>query len=238
MKVYLLASTTLEPDFYTWISTFKQGWTGESTNGGEILAEAAAKRCYRSFDVSGNKNLTKVRDQGTLANVLKSKHGSILEHVNLTFAFEGVSRVFTHELVRHRAGCAYSQESLRYCRIEDFEIDTPENVDSHIFETTVERIRGAISALASNIDPDMDFAEKKKLTSAIRRIAPMGLKTGIVCTFNMRALRHIMIMRTSKGAEVEIREVFLEVWHIVSEKYPLLVSDMQLVNGEVIGEKI
>ncbi len=238
MKVYLLAHTTLTLDFCAWVDNFKTYWHGEGDSCGEELCEAAAKRCYRSFDASGNKNLTKVRDKGTLKNAIESGHTSILEHHNTTWAFEGVSRVFTHELVRHRVGCAYSQESLRYCRIEDFEIAVPEclNKDARrIFDYTVEAIQSALANMGDAMDIDsLPMPERKKITSAFRRIAPMGLKTGIVCTFNMRALRHIMIQRTSIHAEAEIREVFKKVWNTVVEKWPLLVQDLSMnAQGEL-----
>ena len=66
----------------------------------------AAKRCYMSFEAGLNPNVTRVRKDLTeyLDNVLKSGHGSVLEHATYTFAIENVSRVFTGELNRHRAG--------------------------------------------------------------------------------------------------------------------------------------
>jgi thymidylate synthase (FAD) len=61
-----------------------------------------------------------------LGNLLASLHGSVLEHASDTFAFHNVSRVFTHELVRHRAGSAFSQESLRYVRLAEIGFRVPE----------------------------------------------------------------------------------------------------------------
>ncbi|KKK63349.1 hypothetical protein LCGC14_2995190, partial [marine sediment metagenome] len=68
-----------------------------------------------------NRNLTRVREgnQPHIKNILDSGHGSVLEHASATFAFRNVSRVFTHEIVRHRAGWAFSQESLRYVRADE-----------------------------------------------------------------------------------------------------------------------
>ena len=85
----------------------------------EALVEYAARRCYRSFSPDLNVNVTKVREDSNayFDNILKTGHGSVLEHAQFTFAFEGVSRVFTHELVRHRVGVAISQESMRYVRL-------------------------------------------------------------------------------------------------------------------------
>jgi thymidylate synthase (FAD) len=86
------------------------------------LAELAGRRCYLSFGTREdglNPNVVKIREdqEAYIANILSSKHGSVLEHAQFTFALEGVSRVLTHELVRHRAGTAISQESGRYVRL-------------------------------------------------------------------------------------------------------------------------
>ena len=83
---------------------------------------------------------------------------------------------------------------------------------------------------------ERNFESKKELTSAFRRIAPMGLSTAIVATFNMRALRHIIAMRTSPGAEQEIRKVFLEVFKIAVKEWPLIFQDSIEFRGTVTFE--
>lgn len=81
----------------------------------------AAKRCYMSFDTSQNPNLQKVRiDWGDyLDNVLRVGHGSVLEHATYSLAIENVSRVFTAEMNRHRAGWAISEGSMRFIRFSE-----------------------------------------------------------------------------------------------------------------------
>ena len=68
-----------------------------------------------------NKNVSKVRTDHDeyLRNILKQRHGSVLEHVTYSFVFHNVIRVLTHELVRHRPGVAISQESMRFVRLDD-----------------------------------------------------------------------------------------------------------------------
>src|SRR5262249_32603417 len=85
-------------------------------NAGELLVEFGGRACYRSWEPGLNVNVTKVRtDQREyFANILRSAHGSVLEHANYSFALRNVSRVLTHEIVRHRAGSAFSHDSLRY----------------------------------------------------------------------------------------------------------------------------
>lgn len=86
-----------------------------------LLIALAAKRCYMSFEAGLNPNVTKVRKDYVdyFDNILGSGHGSVLEHSVFTFALEGVSRVFTAEMNRHRAGWAISEGSLRFIRFGD-----------------------------------------------------------------------------------------------------------------------
>jgi len=71
----------------------------------------------------------------------------------------------------------------------------------------------------------VDFDFKKKLTSAIRRIAPNGQSNEIAVSMNVRTLRHTIMMRTSRFAEWEIRAVFGDIYRICKEKWPLMFAD-------------
>ncbi|HME65791.1 MAG TPA: FAD-dependent thymidylate synthase, partial [Streptosporangiaceae bacterium] len=97
-------------------------------NDAQDLAEFAGKMCYRSWEPGLNPNVRKVRDDqdAYLQNILRQQHGSVLEHVSFTFVLHNVSRVFTHEVVRHRPGTAVSQESLRYVRLDELPFWFPE----------------------------------------------------------------------------------------------------------------
>ena len=81
---------------------------GEGSDG-EHLAEFAGRLCYMS-----QRNPAGRATREYLVNILKQGHGSVLEHANYSLLLEGISRSLTHELVRHRAGFAYSQLSQRY----------------------------------------------------------------------------------------------------------------------------
>ena len=83
-------------------------WLGESTDG-ERLAEFAGRLCYMSQRNPANRDTREY-----LENIKRQGHGSVLEHATYSLLLEGVSRSLTHELVRHRAGFAYSQLSQRY----------------------------------------------------------------------------------------------------------------------------
>jgi thymidylate synthase (FAD) len=199
---------------------------------GELLAEFGGRMCYRSWEPGLNPNVTRIRtDQKEyFANVLRSAHGSVLEHANYSFAIRNVSRVFTHELIRHRAGSAFSQESLRYVRLTDIGFRVPpalEPLREQVI-SIVEQLEEFQLSAAEQLDIDngeMPFHVKKEITSALRRLAPTGLSTDILWTANVRTLRHVIEMRTDPGAEEELRSVFHLVAEIMKSEAPSLFQD-------------
>lgn len=229
------------------------GWLDriEGSTDAETLIEFAGRLCYRSWEPGLNPNVTKVRTDSRdyLENVLKSKHGSVLEHANFTFVFHNVSRVFTHELVRHRAGVAISQESLRYVRLTDLSIWLPDALankpefrtplEHKIFQQKIVSIVETLEQMQVHMgeyfkidESGIPFHYKKEVTSAMRRLAPDGLATTIVWTANVRTLRHVIEMRTATGAEQEIREVFNKVGEIMVKEAPNLFGDFVSLRGE------
>jgi thymidylate synthase (FAD) len=203
-------------------------------NGGELIVEFGGRACYRSWEPGLNANVTRVRtDQREyFANILRSAHGSVLEHANYSFAIRNVSRVFTHELVRHRAGSAFSQESLRYVRLTDIGFRVPpalEPVRDQVL-SIVERLEEFQLSAASELGIDEEgvpFHVKKEVTSALRRLAPIGLSTDIVWTANARTLRHVIEMRTADGAEEELRSVFDTIARTMQAEAPGLFQDFE-----------
>jgi thymidylate synthase (FAD) len=201
-------------------------------NGGELIVEFGGRACYRSWEPGLNPNVTKVRtDQREyFANILRSAHGSVLEHANWSFALRNVSRVFTHELVRHRAGSAFSQESLRYVRLTDIGFRVPpalEPVREQVL-SIVEQLEEFQVSAAEQLGIDaqgVPFHVKKEVTSALRRLAPIGLSTDILWTANARTLRHVIEMRTAEGAEEELRLVFDQIARIMQDEAPGLFQD-------------
>jgi thymidylate synthase (FAD) len=206
--------------------------TAEEPNSGETLVEFAGRACYRSWEPGLNPNVSRIRtDQREyFANILRSAHGSVLEHANYSFAFRNVSRVFTHELVRHRAGSAFSQESLRYVRLQEIGFRVPPALGPvrdqvvHLVEQLEEFQVTAAEALGID-EEGLPFHVKKEITSALRRLAPIGLSTDIIWTANARTLRHVIEMRTAEGAEEELRLVFDQVARIMKDEAPGLFQD-------------
>jgi thymidylate synthase (FAD) len=201
-------------------------------NAAQLLIEFAGRVCYRSWEPGLNPNVSRVRtDQDAyFGNLLRSLHGSVLEHASYTLVFRNVSRVFTHELVRHRAGSAFSQESLRYVRLTDIGFRVPEALEPirEQVVSLVEQLEEFQVTAAETLgldDEGIPFAVKKEVTSALRRLAPIGLSTDIVWTANLRTLRHVIEMRTAPGAEEELRLVFDQVAELMVAEAPSLFQD-------------
>lgn len=238
-KVYLIGYTNIDMeglgeyltdsgngDFYQSIVAARD----KGLSDGEILTSFYAKLCYASLTLGKNANVTRIRDiPNNLIAMLSSGHGSVFEHAQLNFVIRDCSRVFTHELVRHRMGTAFSQTSGRYVRGDSVDI---------VFDPILEPVRHLVEAVQETVEhyyrnmvremglDDMkDFDRKKKVTSALRRILPNGQSNEIGFSVNLRALRHTVMMRTAAGAEWEIREVFGQVYRLVKDRFPMLFSD-------------
>jgi len=243
-QVYLVASPALD---YEEIEEYLKEVGGESwlervykdgDDDPQNLVEFAGRFCYRSWEPGLNPNVTRIRtDQGDyLENILSSRHGSVLEHAQFTFALHNVSRVFTHEQVRHRVGTAISQESLRFVRLDDLGFWFPEwaKEDEELHERAL-RLIGQMEDfqmwMAEHFgldDGSRTFKYKKERTSFMRRFAPEGLATGMVWSANIRTLRHTIESRTAKGAEEEIRIIFDRIGQIMQQECPLLFGDYQV----------
>lgn len=220
---------------------------GAGLHDGEILVSFYAKLCYASLSLGKNANISRIRDiPDNLRACLEQGHGSVFEHCQLNFVVRNCSRVFTHELCRHRAGTAFSQTSGRYVRGDSIDI---------VFDPILEPVKSEVETLQHiieeryrlmvqkiGLDDMKDFTLKKRATSALRRLLPNGQANEIGFSVNLRALRHIVQLRTSKAAEWEIREVFGQVYRLVKERFPLVFygAKEETVDGlvEVSGMKM
>lgn len=249
-KVFMVARTFLDGDILqeTLESLGVPDWDTDTDISAQALTEFAGKMCYNSLDLSLNRNLTKV---GTKTNaeyieqsILKNGHGSVLEHSTVSFFIQDLSRIVTHEAVRHRAGTAFSQTSGRYVRLDEINMYLPSCILRE--PRAVEVFRRAIAQMEANtkelaeifgIDQMADFSKKKELTSAFRRIIGNGQVNNLLLTANHRAWRHMIAMRTSHGAEEEIRVVFGLIAAQLKENFPAIYTDMvQTTDGEWIFE--
>ena len=217
-------------------------WQTDAPTDAERLIEMAGRMCYRSFAVGLNPNVTKVREGNApyIANVEHQKHGSLLEHAHDTYVFFNVSRIVTHQQVRHRAGFAYAQESGHYVRVDGIKMWFPTYLAEHpkakelraIFRHTCEQLEQVQRDLAEVLNIDsLPFEEKKMATTAMRRLVPDGLATAIVITANHRAWRWAIQLRTERHNDSEIRMVLADVFRQQRAMYPNLYAD---ANTEIV----
>ncbi|MEV6032279.1 FAD-dependent thymidylate synthase [Nonomuraea sp. NPDC052116] len=205
------------------------------------LAEFAGRLCYRSFEPGLNPNVVRIRENQDdyLRNILASAHGSVLEHVSFSFVLHNVSRVLTHELVRHRPGVAVSQESLRFVRLDELPFWFPEwaREDDELMKratAVLEQLEQFQLWMGEHFGLDEEgvpFSEKKHRTSFMRRFAPEGVATGLVWTANVRTLRHTIEARTAAGAEEEIRLLFQRIGELMRQEAPALFGDYTVEEG-------
>ena len=211
------------------------GWKTDSEVPADVLPEVAGRVCYMSF--------RKPRPGGNeayLENIKESRHGSVLEHSVWNFIITGVSRSFTHELVRHRAGFGYSQLSQRYVDESVADFVEPDCIadDPTLHETWREAVEHAQQAYVKLVEGLKDkFASvedktlrRKLARQAARSVLPNATETKIFVTANARALRHFIELRCSEHAEVEIRMVAAQVLEILQREAPNIFSDYEFID--------
>ena len=213
-----------------FLGEYGMTWETDTEIGGEQLVEAGGRLCYVSYG-KGRKTNAEYID-----NIIESKHGSVLEHAVWNFIIAGVSRSFTHELIRHRAGWGYSQLSQRYVDESEANYVEPELIASdpelhalwqQTIETSHEAYMRLTEALSNKLkDQGVGGTSRRKMArESARSVLPNATETMIFVTANARALRHFIELRGSEGAEAEIRRVAIEFLRIMQREAPNLFSD-------------
>lgn len=182
---------------------------GAVSRDAEDLSEFAGRACYQSFH-KPNPDTFETRDY--IRNIIAQGHESVLEHGSVSFYITGVSRSFTHELIRHRH-LSFSQQSQRF--VDESEslfvvppalADLPEN--SPGMEAWKQAVLTAQSAYADIVSELQEQGlERKQAREAARAVLPNCQETRIVVTGNHRAWREFLWKRLAPGADAEIREV-------------------------------
>lgn len=208
----------------------------------EKVVAAAAKLCYSKTGIDGIlDDLDENKTEKFLNILMDLGHESPIEHVYFTFGVEGVSRVLTHQLVRHRVGCSYSQQSQRYVKLDQFEYIIPPQIENikearDIFIKAMEEDQQYYDSIveilyADNFDrlikegksekAARQAAEKLSIEDA-RYVFPNACETKIVFTMSARALLHFFRLRACERAQWEIRELAFEMIKKVKEAAPIL----------------
>ncbi|MCG3178813.1 MAG: Flavin-dependent thymidylate synthase [Phycisphaerae bacterium] len=234
-KVYLVGRQILDNAVIErFLSDEGVSWQTDTEVGAERLAEMAGRLCYMSFGKGRKTNAD------YLGNIIEVGHGSVLEHGVWNFIFTGVSRSFTHELVRHRAGFGYSQLSQRYVDESESDFVEPECIaaDPALHAAWIEAVRQSHAAYCRLSDALFEkFAavenktlRRKMARQAARSVLPNATETKIFVTANARALRHFIELRCEEHAETEIRIVAAQVLRIMQAEAPNIFGDYRFVD--------
>ena len=186
--------------------------------------ERAGRVCYKSESKISDTSAEKF-----IANIIKSGHESVIEHVSLTFKII-CDRGVTHEIVRHRLA-SYSQESSRYCNYSSDKFGneltfikpcfwTEDDENYLLWKQTLEVAEKNYLAMIKNgARPEQ-----------ARSILPNSLKAEIFMTANLREWKHFLKLRTSQKAHPQMREVSLKIYKILNDNLPIIFSDIVVEN--------
>ena len=158
--------------------------------------------------------------QRLIGNVIESGHGSTIEHIVFTFALSGVSRTLSHQLVRHRAGVAFDQQSQRYVKYKGAATMLPATIaegDSQLRTRYEEQVDGALGLYEELVGAGVPGEDA-------RFVFPNATRTNLVMTTNLRALIHMSGLRLCTMAQWEIRRLFQLIRHEVFGVSPFLGS--------------
>ena len=186
----------------------------------ERTVAMSARLCYSPIGAAQLEEKISDEQAANLVRKLVSMgHLSTLEHVTFTFAIEGVSRVLTHQLVRHRIA-SYSQQSQRYVKEHDFETIVPASIASK------PEAKAKFDKLMTEIQAMYDeFIALDIPAEDARYILPNATETKIVCTFNARSLLNFFSLRCCTRAQWEIRALANEMLRQVKEVAPVIFEN-------------
>jgi thymidylate synthase (FAD) len=190
------------------------------------LIYTACRTCYSELDpqeifrraVTGEVDPAKM--QKLISGVIESGHGSTIEHIVFTFGISGVSRTLSHQLVRHRAGVAFDQQSQRYVTFKGASTMLPasiEDADDEVRERYESAIEGSMSLYGDLVGAGIPAEDA-------RFVFPNATRTNLVMTTNLRALIHMSGLRLCTMAQWEIRRLFQLIRHEIFQVSPFLGS--------------
>lgn len=186
----------------------------------ERTAAAAARLCYAPIDATRILDeLSPARVNRLLRQILKSGHHSVLEHASFTFAISEISRVTSHQLVRHRLA-SYSQQSQRYVAYDHLEAITPPSIAANpVLEAQYAAAMTAAHTLYVALQEAGIAAEDA------RYVLPNAAATNMVVSMNARELWHFFTLRCCNRAQWEIRALAHAMRRTVQAVAPVLFED-------------
>lgn len=183
-------------------------------DGTEGLIEYAGRKCYNSKP-QGNPG-------AFIQKLLTAGHETPIEHASATFDIEGISRVCSHQLVRHRIA-SFSQRSMRYVDQMGAANVIPPSImnDNEALLVWKDASREGKIAYTKMINLGIPKEDA-------RFVLPLATETGLVVTMNFRELRAVFKLRLDKAAQWEIRELAGRMLELVRPYAPSVFADFPL----------
>ncbi len=190
------------------------------------LVYTACRTCYSElepqdiFERATSGRVASEKQQDLVRRVIESGHGSTIEHICFTFAISGVTRTLSHQLVRHRAGVAFDQQSQRYLKYKEPSYMVPGSIAAapeSIRERFLEEMDGSLEFYGEMVAAGIPGEDA-------RFVMPNATRTNLVMTANLRALIHMSGLRLCTMAQWEIRRLFQLIRHEVFAVSPFLGS--------------
>jgi thymidylate synthase (FAD) len=165
------------------------------------VVAAGGRICYSNKKASDIYMMNDTEAAAMVRHAMESHHDSLFEHANFTFLIEDVSRVLSHQLVRHRIMSPH-QRSQRYVKLEEGEYVVPPTIKeswraSEIYKDAMKTCEEAYEKLLLLGIPKEDA----------RYIYPNAAYTQLIVTINGRSLTHLLGLRLCSRAQWEIREM-------------------------------
>ncbi len=151
--------------------------------------------------------------------VVASGHGTTIEHINFTFGIGNVTRTLTHQLVRHRIGVAFDQQSQRYVKYKHPDVTVPKSISDD-----PELAAKFTSHIQDGFDLYKDLVDHKVPAEDARFVFPNATRTNLIMTVNLRELIHMCDLRLCTLAQWEIQVLFREIKREVRQASPFLAS--------------
>lgn len=240
INLYKISSPSFnQTEFNRFLTAEGCNWLQtEGASEAEDIVEASGRLCYMSF---GTKQSPK-DNNSYIRHLISQGHESVLEHVNWTFVLTGISRAFTHQLVRHRVGFSYSQLSQQYHDESDATFVLPKHISedeeaSAIWKRAISATHNTYRELLALLDKKESdstaLPEREKLRllrSEARSVLPNATETKIAITVNARALRHFLEVRGAIEGDIECREVSAALLEAVRPDAPSIFEDFEVHN--------
>jgi thymidylate synthase (FAD) len=239
VRAYLITRPAFDVDaFLTFLADGQMTWQrSPGAREAEEIVESAGRVCYLSFGAHQSPRT----NAEYITHLVEMGHESVLEHVNWGFVLTGVSRAFTHQLVRHRVGFAFSQLSQQYHDERDASFVEPADLATFpaaraawqkavaTARNTYREILNSLDALEASATPKERKEIRRAIRSAARSVLPNATETKIFVTGNARAFRHFFRVRGALVGDEEMRNGCAALLRPLKLEAPALFADYEII---------